>query len=96
MSKTDIKEASDDKPLGVLRPVSFRKYFAEGALARREDNTLRLAFYNEKTPARDEKGELYVAECEIIMTWETAKKIRDLLDFTLKKYDESELSDGTD
>jgi len=88
MSKTDIKEASDDRPLSVLRPPYFKKYFAEGALAKREENTLRVAFYNEKTPAKDGKEEAYVAECEIIMSWDTARKIRDLLAFTLEKYGE--------
>ena len=90
MVETDIKEATEETPLGVIRQIYYRKYFAEGAVARREDDTLRLGIYNEKTKDEETGNELFLLECELIMSWETAKKIRDLLDFSLKKHEKSE------
>ncbi len=87
MKETEIKEASEKSPLGVVRQIYYNKYYAEGAVARREGKTLRLGIYNEKT--KDEnQNELFILECELIMDWETVKKIRNLLEFSLKKHEE--------
>lgn len=85
--ETDIHIASDEAPVLTKYEPDFQRIFARGSLLRiseDDDETLQLAFWSSKESGIEtENGGHatgYALESEVMMTWDTAVRLRDLLD----------------
>lgn len=88
-SGTDIHVADDDAPALTSYEPNFQRVFARGTLLRMEeddDNMIQLGFWSRRDsgieiPEQDVENAIgYHLETEVMMDWDSALRLRDLLD----------------
>lgn len=84
---SDTNTASENNTILTKYEPDFHRIFARGSLLRVDDDdeeTLQIAFWsNKNTDLEMEDGKIatgYDLESEVMMTWDTAVRLRDLLD----------------
>lgn len=89
----DIPLDSEDTKIFTAYEPNFNRVFARGSLVQVPDDdpdTVQVGFWTD----RDENIELedgdtgsgYKLEAEAVMTWRTARRLRDLLDMNIKEH----------
>lgn len=88
-SETEIHVADDEAPALTTYEPDFQRVFARGTLLRMEeedDNMLQLGFWSSKDTGIEiseqdvENAVGYHLETEVMMDWDSAVRLRDLLD----------------
>jgi hypothetical protein len=86
-SDDDIHLGSEENPILTKYEPGFQRVFARGSLLRvseDDDETLQVAFWSSKDSGIEvEEGGTatgYSLESEVMMTWDTAVRLRKLLD----------------
>lgn len=96
----DIPLDSEDTQILTAYEPNFNRVFARGSLVQVPDDdpeTVQVGFWTN----RDENIELedgntgsgYRLEAEAIMTWKTARRLRDLLDMNIKEHAPEEIQE---
>lgn len=94
MESTHIHEASEELPMVTRYEPNFRRFYAKGAIletdSEPDEGLLRLSFWSSKANLVDQEtnDEVvgYALEAEVVLTFNAAKRIRDLLGFWLTKH----------
>jgi hypothetical protein len=88
-SETEIHVADEEAPALTSYEPNFQRVFARGTLIRKEekdDNMIQLGFWSSKDtnvelPEEDIPNAVgYHLETEVMMDWDSALRLRDLLD----------------
>ena len=100
--ETEIDEASEDSPILTTQEPDFSRYFARGTLLRIDDNDpdiLQVGFWSSKDEGIEVENQEglatgYRLETEVMMTWDTAVRMRDLLDNYIEQHAPEEVRDN--
>ena len=99
----DIHVASEESQIMTTYEPGFDRVFARGSLIRLEDDdpdTLQLGFWSSKEDIDFEEEEVqgtgYRLETEVMMTWDTAVRLRKLLNNYIKENAPDEYTDSTE
>lgn len=88
---TDVHVASEETPILTRYEPGFQRFYAQGAVITKDggpDQMLRMAFWGSRADVELEnkkKAQGYSLEAEAVISVDTAKRMRDLLNYWIGK-----------